>query len=691
MNTASFLSAVPVWPAGRSTVMNDFVLFRTIFNGETGKNYTLRLTGSTLYRVRLNGEFLAYGPARGPKGYFRIDEIPFNASVGENVLEIEVSGCNVNSYYYMDQSSFLQAEVCLGDTVIACTGKDFTAYDLSAERVRKVSRYCYQRMFAEVYRVKPARIGLAELKLETFPARRYLSRTVPFPEYKMDSSYKPVRTFRRGRDLQVETQNRYYDDRPSFKCYRHGDLEFDAYTDLKQLTYDENGPIVSTLYGGRINNTGFIRLKVNCKTPGRLTVMFSEIAPGNCVEPTRQSAVNAIFWNLLEPGLYELEAIEANTLKYAEVFMEGGEADVLDFSLREYKSPLGWDYSFPCDDPDLKAVFDAGRETFAANAVDCFTDCPSRERAAWLCDSYFTAQTSLMLTGSTLLERFFLENFALADEFEYIAKGAIPMLYPGDHTDQNFIPNWAMWLIIQTNEYLKRSGDRELITLIKPKFDAFIQYMETFQNSDGLLENLTKWVFVEWSKANEFVQDVSYPTNMIYAVALESMAEMYGEQHFADRAAAIKETIRKQSFDGMWFRDHGVRQEDRSLLVPESDITETCQYYAFFTRCATPESHPDLWKRLCTEFGPDRKEKGLWQEIYPSNAFIGNYLRLELLSQAGFHEQVLRETTGYFKKMADLTGTLWEHDNTHASCCHGFASYINVLMVRALDARAAEK
>ena len=261
------------------------------------------------------------------------------------------------------------------------------------------------------------------------------------------------------------------------------------------------------------------------------------------------------------------------------------------------------------------------------------------------------------------------------------------MLYPGDHTDQSFIPNWAMWLIIQTNEYRKRSGDRELITLIKPKFDAFIQYMETFQNSDGLLENLTKWVFVEWSMANKFVQDVSYPTNMIYAVALESMAEMYGEQHFADRAAAIKETIRKQSFDGMWFRDHGVRQEDRSLLVPESDITETCQYYAFFTRCATPESHPDLWKRLCTEFGPDRKEKGLWQEIYPSNAFIGNYLRLELLSQAGFHEQVLRETTGYFKKMADLTGTLWEHDNTHASCCHGFASYINVLMVRAINAR----
>ena len=187
---------------------------------------------------------------------------------------------------------------------------------------------------------------------------------------------------------------------------------------------------------------------------------------------------------------------------------------------------------------------------------------------------------------------------------------------------------------------------------------------------------------MEWSKANDFVQNVNYPSNMIYATALKCMAEMYGETMYAQRADVMMETIRQQSFDGMWFRDHAIRQADGSLTVPESDITETCQYYAFFTGCATADTHAELWERLLTEFGPERQTKGLWQEIYPSNAFIGNYLRLELLSRAGLHTQVLRETTGYFKKMADLTGTLWEHDNTHASCCHGFASYINVLLTR---------
>ena len=684
MDQINFLSAVPVWPAGRACAMNDFVLFKTVFKAENAGRFLLRITGSTLYRIRLNGEFLSYGPARGPKGFFRIDEISFEAGEGENVLEIEVSGYNVNTYYYMDQASFLQAEVCQADgKVIARTGRDFKAYDLTCERVQKAPRYCFQRAFTEIYRVMPERGELDELTLETFAPFRYLPRTVPFPEYKIDRSYKPVRTFRRRRDPgKVEVPAWTHQVRPTFKCFEYNELSFDAYSALKQLQPDENGPIVSTLYEGRINNSGFVRLKVNCKAPGKLTLMFAEVAPDHYVLPVKQTTNNAIFWDLLAPGVYELEAMESNTFKYAEIFMDGGSAEVLEFSLREYKSPLGWDYQFDCDDPDLKAIFEAGRETFAANAVDCFTDCPSRERAAWLCDSFFTAQTSFLLTGNTLLERFFLENFALAEKFEHIPEGALPMLYPGDHPDGNFIPNWAMWLIIQTNEYLKRSSDRALIDLFKEKFTAFIHYMDSFLNSDGLLENLPAWVFVEWSKANDFVQNVNYPSNMIYATALKCMAEMYGETIYAQRADAMMETIRQQSFDGMWFRDHAIRQADGTLTVPESDITETCQYYAFFTGCATADTHAELWERLLTEFGPERQTKGLWQEIYPSNAFIGNYLRLELLSRAGLHTQVLRETTGYFKKMADLTGTLWEHDNTHASCCHGFASYINVLLTR---------
>ena len=86
---------------------------------------------------------------------------------------------------------------------------------------------------------------------------------------------------------------------------------------------------------------------------------------------------------------------------------------------------------------------------------------------------------------------------------------------------------------------------------------------------------------------------------------------------------------------------------------------------------------------LLNDFGPERMQRGLWPEIWPSNAFMGNYLRLDLLSNIGRHDQILAESKGYFKKMADATGTLWEYDTPTASSCHGFASYATMLLQQA--------
>lgn len=59
-----------------------------------------------------------------------------------------------------------------------------------------------------------------------------------------------------------------------------------------------------------------------------------------------------------------------------------------------------------------------------------------------------------------------------------------------------------------------------------------------------------------------------------------------------------------------------------------------------------------------------------------ANAFIGNYLRLELLYRYGYYDLLIENIKGYFYHMAESTGTLWEHDNQSASCCHGFASHV---------------
>ena len=85
-----FCEAKPVWPVGRATRINDTVRFVGTFAAGAGDAAVLQVTGSTCYRVRLNGEFLAFGPVRGPKGIFRVDQLSLKGKLasGDNRLEI---------------------------------------------------------------------------------------------------------------------------------------------------------------------------------------------------------------------------------------------------------------------------------------------------------------------------------------------------------------------------------------------------------------------------------------------------------------------------------------------------------------------------------------------------------------------------------------------------------------------------
>jgi alpha-L-rhamnosidase len=203
---------------------------------------------------------------------------------------------------------------------------------------------------------------------------------------------------------------------------------------------------------------------------------------------------------------------------------------------------------------------------------------------------------------------------------------------------------------------------------------ALFGYFKRFENPDGLLEKLESWVFIEWSKANEFVQDLNFPSNMLYAGALAAAGRLYGVRRLEEKANAIRETIRRQSFDGQFFVDNAVRTDGQ--LQVTRNRTETCQYYAFFFDVATPQSHPELWRTLCEQFGPRRKDTKAFPEIWEANSFIGNMLRVEILSRYGRGQQILDESVDYLLYMADRTGTLWENIGDYASCNHGFASHI---------------
>ncbi len=704
--TPSFVSAKPVWPKGREKEKNLTVGFRATFKAPENKNVTLRAAGATLYRVYLNGNFLGEGPARGPHGYFRMDEWNLTPKLqpGVNTVAFEVAGYNVNSYYLLDQPSFLQAEIVAdGNEILASTegkGAPFEATILTG-RVQKVQRYSFQRPFSEVYRMSPdfdkwrksSKPFTEPVKLAAFPPKALLPRRVDFPDYTLR---QPVWLVSQG-DLKTGIKvAQPWKDRsltaigPKLGGYPEKELETIPSLELQTIANGTNRPINQSWSAAEpftlksnsfeivdfgVNLTGFIGVKVRCRTKTRLVLTFDEILSKDDVNFKRLGCVNIISYEL-QPGTYDLETFEPYTLRYLKLMTLEGDCDIHNIYLREFTGAGIWDAEFAASDERLNRLFAAGRETFRQNALDIFMDCPSRERAGWLCDSFFTARVAKELCGDTRIEKNVFENFSLPAKFAYLPDGMIPMCYPADHNDGVFIPNWSLWFVVELQEYLARSGDRATVDALRPRVLKLLDYFKKFRNDDGLLEKLDNWVFVEWSAANSFVQDVNYPSNMLYAKALEAAGKMYDLPELEKDADRVRDTIRSQSYDGQFFVDNAKRVEGKLQLT--TNRTEVCQYFAFYFDIAKPENYSALWQKLLKDFGPKRKETKAFPDVHPANAFIGNVLRLEILSRYGVCQQLLDESLAYELYMADRTGTLWENDGAYASCDHGFASHVGV-------------
>ena len=706
----SFVKAEPVWPEGLEREKNSSIRFAAAVKIEDTADAILRITGSSAYRIRMNGKFVGYGPARGPIGWFRVDEWPLvsAAKSGMNELEIEVSGYNIANFYLPNQPAFLQAEVVCNGKVIAATSSaaDGAFKAKRTDRIRKTARYSYQRTFSEAYRVGSCTTN-GMLMLSRMPEVKLLERIAPYPKFELNNDCKVISAAKVAYDpAKMVEPIRFIDVDPNDKIhwphvFPKAELEVNGWEDGSKLVFtdrksQEDAKSVklqageSVIVDAGVNDCGFTRMKVAVTKPGKLMLTFDEILSDGEVDMRRLHCCNVVEWFFERPGTYEVETFEPYVWRYANLLTLDGEFTVSDFAIRTYKNPEAGRATFKSSDAALEKVFAAAKETFVQNAVDVFTDCPSRERAGWLCDSFFIGRMNAVFCGNAELERLFLQNYALPKSFECLPEGMVAMCYPSDHRRGSFIPNWSMWMVMEAEEYLRRSGDRATIDALKPRFLALVKYLKTFYNSDGLLERLPSWVFVEWSQSNKLVQDVNYPSNMTWAEVLDVINRLYDMPELADEAAKIRETVRRQSWTGEWFCDNAVRQKDGTLKL-SGECTETCQYYAFFFRTATPETHPELWKKLVDDFGPQREKTGKHAKIWPSNAFIGNYLRLECLSREGLHAQILEETKGFFLYMAERTGTLWEFVATTASCNHGFAShaamylYRDVLGVKELD------
>lgn len=709
----TFRRALPVWQEGRATEMNQHISFVCRIPADAVEP-VLSLAASCSYVVAVDGEFIACGPARCAHGVYSVDEIPLGRYMtgAERVLSVRVAGYYVRSFQYLRQPSFLCAELCDGETVLFHTdtvGEDALRAYAVTEQYTRVQRYSYQRPFVEHYHLTPDAFAYERgegnapaLPLEVQAEKTFIRREQPYPDYPVIS---PRGKIAEGVVRYGEPERTWHDRSLTgaggvTDGFAEDTLDVYSYREVAAMRFSRTAEFfcrpaqtVSLSADGYADidlgseYAGILEFTLESPAGCELFILFDEFFDENGgLDPFRMSTCNVLYYRT-EGGCVHIHTTEVYAMRAVRLVVRHGEATVRGFKMYKVGYPSsGIHARYTGGDEGLQKIFDAAVETFAANAADILTDCPTRERAGWLGDSFFTGRVEKLLSGSSSVEKAFLENYILCDPAavaEKVPRGMVPMCYPADFWNDSYIPNYGMWFVLELEEYAARSGDRDLIDRAREKVYGLVGWFRQYENDLGLLEKLPGWVFVEWSRANDLVQDVNFPSNMLYARMLETVGRLYDDPVAAARADAIRGTVRRLSYlpEKDFFCDNLVWRD--GTLMPSGECTETCQYYAFFTGVATPHAYPTLWERLCTEFGPDRQRAGLYPEIAPSNVIFGNYLRLELLSLSGMHEQVLREMHGYFLYMAEKTGTLWEHVGHGASCNHGMASHVLVWLSRA--------
>lgn len=685
-----------VWAEGQKNQMNRaFAFVLDLGKKQMGE---ICLSAASCYKVIADGKLMGFGPNRTAHGYARAAVYPFNAQY----ITVEVQSHFVPNFCWVKREPFF---ACVLKTE---SGKEYFAEDFNcfalSDRVQKVRRYSFQRGFCETYINEKDRTALYFCKPQNaFPRVKTEKAELPhllpsetlnpalseiFAEKVIDSGY-----------CKTSTEIAVYVDRTEtligtvIEGFKRGEWQDFSTDEISRITYlsgAKSGDYAyETLDFSRIV-TGIVEVEIIAGNAGEVFFAFDEILSDEklkTIKPFRGDTANVFKWTVKKAGVYNLSAFEPYAFRYANVITSAGvKANV---KVRAYENPEAGKMLFECDDKKIEQIMEAARHTFAHNAVDLLTDCPSRERAGWLSDSFFSSVAERVFTGDNKVERAFLQNYILADKSGH-PKGMIPRCYPADYYEEGgFIPNWSLWYILEIYKYFAQYGYDETVEKSRANVEGILNYFVDFENEFGVLEDLKGWIFVEWSAANnsDHINGINVPSNACYYASLLAAAKVYGIKGLKEKAEKVKDYLLKNAYVDGFFVDNLIRNE-KGDIIPTGNYTETCQYYMFFFKCADKYTHKELFDKMLNEYGKsDSSASGGnpgKKQLTPSNMIYGVYMRLELLMREQKRVELLNECVRYFYDMTQKTGTLWENNTASASCDHGFASYVSRFIIYAL-------
>jgi alpha-L-rhamnosidase len=251
------------------------------------------------------------------------------------------------------------------------------------------------------------------------------------------------------------------------------------------------------------------------------------------------------------------EAMELHGLRYVHIIArseEKAQIRINEVTVRE--STYAWEGTadFESDDPEINALYRAGRRTVELNSFDAFTDCPTREQRSWVGDGVVHQMVHLTTNSDWRLARNYvtLGNSPRPD-------GILPMSVVGEIESSGAftIPDWSLHWLHGVHNIFQYTAETDFILSTLPTMERVLRWYADFVDEHGTLSNVAEWNLVDWSSV--FSTGRSSILTALWARGLreyEEMCRFLGNTASADWAHGLWENARS-GFEAFWVEERG--------------------------------------------------------------------------------------------------------------------------------------
>ncbi len=191
---------------------------------------------------------------------------------------------------------------------------------------------------------------------------------------------------------------------------------------------------------------------------------------------------------------------------------------------------------FDAGSAELETMLNVGWRTARLCAHETYMDCPYYEQLQYVGDTRIQALVSLYMTGDARLMRNAIEQI----NSSRTAEGATYSRAPSSL--QQYIPPFSLWWIGMVHDYFVYQDDPSFVRQMLPGVRAVLSYFAARQKPSGSLDRVPWWNFVDWVRqwANGVPpgarEGASAPLDLQLLLAYQWAAGL--EEHLGSRALA---------------------------------------------------------------------------------------------------------------------------------------------------------